>query len=197
VEKIFLARHAESEFSVRGLLNGDPRVPCGLTTLGEAQAIELGRTLASEPIEIAITSTFERCRLTARIALAKRDVRLIELETLGDIYDGSFDGGPIEDCLDWAHGAPAIERAPGNGESRVDVAHRLAAGLRDVIERQQRTALIISHQLPVAYVLKAVCGANPVARIEPIPYARAFELESRQLERAADVLEAWAEAPDW
>ena len=74
---MLLARHAESELSVLGLLNGDPRVPCGLTALGKAQAKELGRSLASEPIEIAITSDFERCRLTALIALAERDVQLL------------------------------------------------------------------------------------------------------------------------
>lgn len=197
MEKIFLVRHAESEFSVHGLLNGDPRVPCGLTDLGKAQARELGRSLASEPIDIAITSDFERCRLTAQIALAERHVRLLELEALGDVRNGIFDGGPIEDCLKWVRGARANERAPGNSESRVDVARRLAAGLREVLERHERTALIVSHQLPIVYVLRAASGVNPVRRIEPVPYAKAYELESSQLERAAGVLEAWAEAPDW
>lgn len=197
MERVLLARHAESELSVLGLLNGDPRVPCGLTALGKAQAKELGRSLASEPIEIAITSDFERCRLTALIALAERDVQLLELEALRDIHDGDFDGGPIEDCLEWAHGAPAIERPPGRGESRVDVARRLAAGLREVLRRPESTALVVSHQLPVAYMLRAARGRNPKAQIEPIPYAYAFALEPKQLELTVDTLEAWASRPDW
>jgi probable phosphoglycerate mutase len=197
VERIFLTRHGESELSLLGLLNGDPRVPCGLTERGEAQARELGLALASESIELAVSSDFERCRLTVEIALADRGVRLIELETLRDIHDGDYDGGPIEECFRWAHRAPAAERPPGRGESRTDVARRLAAGLRQVLARSERTVLVVSHQLPVAYVLSAAEGKHPVARLESVPYAKAFEIDSARLGRAAAVLEAWAANPDW
>lgn len=197
MEKVFLSRHAESELSVQGILNGDPQVPCGLTALGSEQARGLGQTLASEPIELAITSDFERCRLTGRIALAGWDVRWLELPELGDIRNGSFEGGQIANLLRWADSASATEPAPGGGESHVGAARRFAAGVRAVLERPERAALVISHQLPLAYVLCAAKGRSPAPQIDSVPYAQPIVLESEQLECAVDTLEAWARRPDW
>ncbi|MGD0168016.1 MAG: histidine phosphatase family protein [Gaiellaceae bacterium] len=197
MEKVFLLRHTESELSVQGILNGDPRVPCGLTALGVEQARGLGQTLALEHIELAITSDFERCRLTARIALAGRDVRWLELPELGDIHNGSFEGDQLTTCLKWADSTSASEPAPGGGESRVGAARRFAAGVRAVLDRPERAALVISHALPVAYVLCAAEGRNPTPQIEPVPYARPVILEPEQLKRAVDTLEAWARRPNW
>lgn len=197
MENLFLARHAESELSVHGILNGDPRVPCALTVRGEAQARELGRALRPEPIELAIASDFERCRQTARIALADRDVRWLELPALGDIRNGIFEGGPIADYRSWARDASADEPPPGGGESRVDAARRFAAGIRIVLGRPEATALLVSHQLPVGYVLAAARGRPPSPQVDSVPYARAFALTADELERAAGTLETWARDPDW
>lgn len=38
MERLVLARHAESVFNVRGVLNGDPSIPGGLTENGREQA---------------------------------------------------------------------------------------------------------------------------------------------------------------
>ena len=66
-----------------------------------------------------------------------------------------------------------------------------------MLRRPESTALVVSHQLPVAYMLRAARGRNPKAQIEPIPYAYAFALEPKQLELTVDTLEAWASRPDW
>lgn len=197
METVFLARHAESELSVQGILNGDPEVPCVLTELGNEQSSELGRALESEPIELAITSDFERCRLTAQIALAGCEVRWLELPELGDLRNGIFEGDQVVHYRRWARSAPAAAPAPGGGESRVAAARRFAAGLRAVRDRPERTALVVSHQVPVAYALCAADGRNPGPQIEPVPYARAFMLTSEQLRRAVETLEAWTRRPDW
>ena len=42
MQLLILARHGESEYSARGLLNGDPTVGVALTETGEAQARTLG-----------------------------------------------------------------------------------------------------------------------------------------------------------
>jgi broad specificity phosphatase PhoE len=197
VEKLFVARHAESELSVEGILNGDPHVPCGLTARGEEQAGELERALRGEAVELAITSDFERCRSTARIALAGRDLRWLELPELGDIRNGIFEGGRIDDYRGWARGAPAAEPPPGGGESRAAAARRFVAGLRAVLEQAEPTGLLVSHQIPVGYVLAAAEGRCPSPQIEAVSYARAFALTADQLECAAATLETWASRPDW
>jgi broad specificity phosphatase PhoE len=197
VERVLLSRHAESELSAHGLLNGDPRVPVGLTPLGVVQARALGRAIAAEPVEIAITSEFERCRLTAAIALAGRGLPALELPELGDIRNGAFDGGLIADYRAWAHQASATQRPPGDGESRVEVARRLAAGIRAVLARPERVALVVGHSLPARYVLEAVEGRNPPRVAEFVPYATVYPLSASELEAGADRLEAWAGAPTW
>ncbi|MGZ4302689.1 MAG: histidine phosphatase family protein [Gaiellaceae bacterium] len=197
MERVLLTRHAESELSVQGILNGDPSVRCGLTPLGREQAQRLARVLATESIEIAITSEFERCRLTAELALGEREPDWLELNDLGDIRNGAYEGKPIDGYRAWAHGAAATALPPGDGESRAAVARRLAAGLRALLARPERLALVVSHSLPVRYILETANGRNPPQVVEPVPYAQAFSLGEADLRRAAERLDAWASAPDW
>ena len=69
MDRLILARHGESTFSARGLVNGDVWVDVGLTEAGEEQAQDLGRLLAQEHIDLCVTSEFARARATAEIAL--------------------------------------------------------------------------------------------------------------------------------
>ena len=65
-----LARHGESEFSVRGLLNGDIAV-AGRADAGRASSRRgaLGEALRDEPLDLCVTSEFERAGETADVAL--------------------------------------------------------------------------------------------------------------------------------
>lgn len=197
MERILLARHAESELSMRGIVNGDPQVRCGLTPAGELQAQQLRQLHAETAVELVVTSDFERCRCTADAAVDGRAVRRLELPALGDIRCGRFEGGPLDAYREWAWSAPAAEPAAGGGDSRVAAAARIAAGLRELLAQPERTALVVTHRLVVAYVLRAGRGEPPARRIEPVPYAEPVELSAATLERAAATLEAWAESPDW
>lgn len=194
---MLLARHAESELSVRGIVNGEPQVRCGLTAAGEEQARELGRRLADEPLELAATSDFDRCRQTARIALGGREPRILELSELGDVRCGVFEGEPSDRYRDWAWNASASATPPGGGESRVAAARRFAAAARVLLQRPERVALVVAHQISVGYLLVAADGERPRPRVETVPYAAAVALTAVQLRRAAETLDAWAACPDW
>lgn len=197
MKRVLLARHGESELSVREVVNGDPAVACGLTAAGEEQARALGRALAEEPVELAVTSAFERCRRTAELALAGREVRVLEVPELGDVRCGAFEAGHADAYRGWAWRAPADEPAPGGGESRVALARRVAAAAEAVSGQPERTVLVVGHAVTLAYLLGAARGESPRPRIAPVPYATAAELTAAQLRRAAGHLAAWAAAPDW
>ena len=62
METLLLARHAESEFSAKQLVNGDPGVSCPLTETGRAQARALGAAIADERIDLCVVTEFERVR---------------------------------------------------------------------------------------------------------------------------------------
>jgi 2,3-bisphosphoglycerate-dependent phosphoglycerate mutase len=197
MQRVLLTRHAESEFSVRGLTNGDPSVACGLTVEGRAQAQRLGELLADAPLDLCVTSEFERTRETAEIVLAGRSVPRLVLPALNDIRFGEFEGKPLADYRAWAHAHGPGEPAPGGGESRVETVRRYVDAYRDLLARSERTILVVAHGLPVRYVLDAAAGRAPAPAVAQVPYAVPFTLQRDDLSVAVARLEAWVLAPGW
>jgi probable phosphoglycerate mutase len=196
VQTVILARHAESEFSVRSSCNGDPSVAGGgLTEAGREQARALGRLLADDPVELAVTSEFARTRETAELLLAGREVPILVVPELNDIRFGSFEGKLLTEYRGWASTAGPADECPGGGESRASAARRFARGLRTVLERPEGMALVVAHALPIRYVLGALIEQDPAALIEPVAYAEPHRFSAAQLERAVERLERWSAAP--
>jgi broad specificity phosphatase PhoE len=192
MERLIVARHGESEYSARGAINGDVAQQCPLTATGRTQARRLGVLLASEPIDLCATSEFERTRETADLALDGRDVPRIVVAELNDHPGGDYEGRPLAEYVEWAHGAPAAETIPGTLESRVDVAARLARGFRTLLERPEQTVLAVLHSLPVSYLL-----TGPEQHVPLLDYAEPHELSAGDAEAAIRRLEVWCEAPSW
>jgi broad specificity phosphatase PhoE len=197
METILLARHGESEFSIVGRTNGDPAVACGLTEAGREQALRLGRLLADEPIDLCVTTEFQRARETADLALAGRDVPRLVLPELNDIRFGEYEGRELTEYRKWAHAHGPDEQVPGGGDSRAETVARYVRGYRTILERLETTALVVAHGLPVRYVLDVLEGRDPAAKIEQVPYAEPFRVSARELAQAIDRLDAWARSPAW
>jgi len=198
MQVLILSRHAESECSARGIVNGDPKnVDCPLSERGEEEARALGRALAGREIDLYSTSEFARTRQTARIALAGRELPWLQLTELNDIKVGAFEGGALDLYTAWAHENAPEERPPGGGESRAEAAARYVRGFRIVLARPERTILVVTHGLAVSYLREAIAGSEPRARHVPVPYARPFEYSEEELGQALDRLEAWLENPRW
>jgi broad specificity phosphatase PhoE len=197
VERVILARHGESERSVDGLTNGDPSIAVALTAVGREEARRLGAELAGEPIDLCVTSEFERAKATADLALEGRDVPRLVLAELNDIRFGEFEGRTLLDYRAWAHSHGPTEPAPGGGDSRAETVARYVRGYRTILARPERTVLVVAHGLPVRYVLDAVEARDPAAAVGQVPYAVAFRLDARELAQAVDRLDAWARSPAW
>jgi broad specificity phosphatase PhoE len=196
VDRVVLARHGESERSVEGLTNGDPRVPCALTATGRHEARRLGAELADDPIDLCVTSEFERVLQTADLALAGRDVPRLVLADLNDIRFGEFEGRPLTEYRAWAH-AHGPEDVVAGGDSRAQTVARYVHAYRTILARPEELVLVVAHGLPVRYVLDALEGRNPAAAVAQVPYAEPFRLSARELAQAVDRLDAWARSPAW
>src|SRR4029077_9847186 len=72
VRRALLVRHAESELGARGLVDRDAHTAHPPTTGGREQAARLAERLPPEPIDLCVTSRFERARETADLALDGR-----------------------------------------------------------------------------------------------------------------------------
>jgi broad specificity phosphatase PhoE len=189
-----VARHGESEYSAKQLVNGDPGVSCPLTETGREQARALARALAGEKIDLCAVTEFERVRETAELALAGRDVPFVVVPELNDPRYGEFEGGSLAVYLEWIVGRGPLDAPPG-GEHRADIVRRYAAGFRRLLDRPEETVLLVAHSLPIAYVRDAVSGAPPRSKMEQVDYATILRLERQDVERALDVLQAWIASP--
>jgi probable phosphoglycerate mutase len=192
-----LARHGESERSRLGLTNGDPRVPVPLTEEGRDQARRLGEQLRDEPIDLCVTSEFLRTQETAELALAGRAVPRLVLPDLDDIRFGDYEGLPLVDYRKWAHAHGPEDVVPGGDESRAETVARYVRAFRTILARPEHDALVVAHGLPIRYVLEAIEGRNPAAKIEYVPYAEPFRLDADTLAEAVDRLDAWVGRPVW
>jgi 2,3-bisphosphoglycerate-dependent phosphoglycerate mutase len=194
VRTLLAARHGESEFSAKQLVNGDPGIACSLTDAGRIQARALGEVLSNEPIDLVAVTEFERVRETAELALEGRDIPVLVVAELNDPRYGEFEGGPLDRYWEWAWGMGPLD-APEGGEHRGEIAARYAHGLRKLLDRPEQTILLVAHSLPLAYLRDAAQGVAPRSRMEMVDYAQVLRIGREDLERALEVLEAWAAAP--
>jgi alpha-ribazole phosphatase len=197
MDTVILARHGESVFSERLVMNGEVAVPGPLTQKGEEEARTLGRKIIDEVIDLCVTTEFERTRQTAELALAGRDVPRLVVPELNDPRYGRFEGGALEDYRSWATSNASGEPAPGGGESRQHIVERYARGFRRVLTRAEARILVVGHSLPIAYVLAARDGTAPAPRVPLVEHAHPYTLSAWELERAVTLLEEWCVEPTW
>ncbi len=199
MNRLILARHSESEYSARGLLNGDPAAGVGLTVRGEEEARRLACGLADEQLDLALHTGFPRTRTTLELVLAGREDVPVEVEPrLADPRAGGFEGRPLDDYRAWAWTQASKKDAPGGGESRLAVVERYAAACRDLLGRSERTILGVVHALPIAYLVLARDGEPPRPRVDlPVEHANPYPFARAELEVALGVLERWCASPTW
>jgi len=197
MECVILARHGESVFSARQLVNGDVGVAGPLTERGEAEARELGRSIAADRIDLCVTSDFERTRQTADVALAGRDVPRLVVPELNDPRYGGFEGGGLEEYRSWASAATSRDEVPGGGESRWQILDRYVRGFRQVLARAEETVIVVIHSLPIAYVLAAHKRTLPAQRVPLVAHAHPYRFAPAELDAAVTLLEDWCAAPTW
>lgn len=164
VARLLLVRHAETEYNVRGLGNGDPAVRVGLTATGLEQAERLRDRLAGEPIDLCVTTSFGRTKHTADIALAGRDVpRLVE-PGLDDPPLGVFESKPLDDYLAWLHAHDWHARPDGGGESQLDTVRRLVGAYERLLRREELLVLVVGHNFPLGVARTLACEPPPAVR---------------------------------
>lgn len=194
---VILARHGESELSVVGRTNGDPRTGCALTEAGREQACRLGELLADDELGLCVVSEFQRAQETADLALEGRDVPRLVMPELNDIRFGDFEGHALTEYRAWAHSHGPEDPAPGGGDSRAETVRRYVRAYRTILARPEVTILVVAHGLPVRYVLDALEARDPEAVVGQVPYAEPFRLTATEFAGAVDLLEAWVARPVW
>jgi broad specificity phosphatase PhoE len=197
VKRLIVARHAEAASNVDGIVSG-VAPGAGLTDSGRREAADLAGRLESERIELGVSSRFTRTRETLRLALAGRSaVPTIEMPEVDEIGFGSFEGGPLQAYREWAWANEPAAPCPGGGESRSDVALRIATSLELLLARPEETILVVGHALPLRYALDAADESFPAAKIEHLAHATPYPLTREQVDTAAETLRVWTQDPQF
>jgi len=194
VNTLILARHGHAVSNAGDTVNAVPPGG-GLSAAGVEEACALGRLLASEAIDLGVSSRLLRTQQTLALALGDSVIPVAIEPFLDEIGFGSFEGGPLVAYRTWAWEHDPDAACPGKGESRASAAARFADGLIALLGRPQETILAVSHALPLRYVLDASDGSFPAARVVPVPHATPYRLERASIELAAETLRAWAASP--
>jgi broad specificity phosphatase PhoE len=194
VKTLIVARHAEAASNVGDVVSGVPPGE-GVSALGRRQALALGRALADEPIQLGASSELLRARETLELALAGRDTPTTTLAAFNEIRFGRYEGGPLAAYREWAWGTEPDIECPGGGESRASAAARFADGLEWLLARPEEAILLISHALPIRYVLDAADSRFPAARIGNVGHVEPHVLGRDAVEAAAEALRTWSQSP--
>jgi broad specificity phosphatase PhoE len=191
MERVILARHAQSVFNVRGVLNGDPSIPGGLTEEGRMQARRLGERLQGERIDLCVTTEFERTRETADSALAGRDVPRLVVPELNDPPAGDLEQRPYAELARWREvNGPDIP-IPGLDRTERDYFETVARVFRLLVERPERTILAILHGYVVTWISSCAGAAERGGNAEEFTMTAPQLLDALDA-AAGDVFRHWS-----
>ena len=154
-----LTRHGESTLNSENRVNGDPRVPVPLTDKGRHEARLLAQQIAHVPFELCVYTRFLRTRETAELALAGRNVPFEEMPEFDDIDIGELEGQTIAEYHAWKRAHTRRDPFPG-GESLDDAALRYADAFELLLQRPERTILVVAHEIPLRYAINAADGSD-------------------------------------
>ena len=185
MKTFLLARHGESLLNVAGTVNADPALDPGLSDHGQEEARELGLQLTGLVIDLAVTSRFPRAQQTAAIALSGRVVPHVVLPELDDVRVGELEGRTLVEYRAWKRGRPRSEPFPG-GESLDAAAARYAGAYRSLLDRPERSLLVVCHEIPVRYAINAAMGSGQLdAPVHDVRNAIPYLFDERGLAAAA------------
>lgn len=185
-DRVVIVRHGRTTYNDARRLNGDPSVDVRLTAAGMAQVARLRPRVAALAIDLGVRTRFPRTAVTMDILLAGRDVPRAMCPDLDDVHLGELEGADVEVYRAFRRDRGQDER-PEGGESRIDVLARYVRGFRRILAAEARMPLVVTHDIPIRFVLNALEDADPLeGPVTAIENGVLFDLAATDLTRAVD-----------
>ena len=165
--RVYVARHAETNYNVLGLCNDSPGVNVYLTNKGVEQAELLAESLKDTTFDLIITSEFPRTKETARIVNNRHNAPTVEDSRINDVLTG-FEGKPASEFREARRNADNCWTVRLNsGESFEDEKLRVQSFLKDLKKRPEKQVLIATHQA-IARLIYAIQNNLPNEKVDDI-----------------------------
>jgi len=175
--KIYVARHAETNYNELGLANDDPNVNVFLTKKGKEQAKKLAKELKDKQIDLIIVSGLNRTRETAEIVNQYHKAPIIVDKNLNDNRSG-YEGRLISDYNKERDSSEfPLEVRLNGGESILDVYARTKVFLDSLINRSEENILVVTSSIIVQQINNIIDGLPVEIPGTPVPNASCLEFD--------------------
>src|SRR5690242_14083202 len=95
--RLIIVRHGETFYNAQDRITGQSDVP--LNSLGELQSAALEKALATDHLDVIVTSDVERTRDTARAIASKHGLPIQEDSDLRELAFGEWEGFTFDEIL--------------------------------------------------------------------------------------------------
>ncbi|HEX6108578.1 MAG TPA: alpha-ribazole phosphatase [Ktedonobacteraceae bacterium] len=163
--RLILVRHGETMYNAQRRYTGQSDVP--LNALGERQAAALGEYLATEHLDVIVTSDLERTRVTAEAIARYHGLAIQEDIDLRELAFGEWEGYTYDEVL--ARDAKLVAQwrsdpttyAPPGGETVAQLRDRCAHALRNwQTQYPEASVLWVTHGGLIGVLLCHVLGID-------------------------------------
>ena len=163
--RLIVVRHGETNYNAQRRYTGQSDIP--LNALGEGQANALRDCLATERLDVIVSSDLERTRVTAKIIARNHDLPLLEDRDLRELAFGEWEGYTYDEVL--ARDAEKValwrtdptENAPPGGETVTQLRDRCARALRRwQAQYPEASVLWVTHGGLIGVLLCHVLGLD-------------------------------------
>ena len=162
--KIYITRHGTTEWNISRRLQGWK--DSNLTKEGIKNAISLGKRLASIDFDVIYSSPQNRAVETAKLIRAKRDIPIVNHKALREMRYGIWEGMTLDDIYknypeefhNYVNNPDAY--IPVDGETYNDLFKRVDDFLEEIIEKDDKNILVVTHGIPIKAIIAKIKGLS-------------------------------------
>ncbi len=152
--KLYLARHAQTNYNVLKLCNADPGVDVHLSDEGIKQAESLAELLKDMAYDIVYISELPRTLQTAEV-INKYHGKKLEVDARLNDNKTGFENKPVADFLSAVDNAVDPWNARfGDGESLNEASERARSFIDDLKTKDYEAVLVVTH----GFITQAIFG---------------------------------------
>ena len=180
--RIFVSRHGQTDWNVRGIQQGVTDIP--LNETGLAQARELAQSLKDSGIKHVYTSFLSRANVTGQTVADSLGIPCEVIPGVQEINLGVWQGFTWAECCEkwpeltkkWME--EPLTTSPEGGENYQSLIDRFVAAIHQILRGPDEDVLVVSHG-GCLHTIFCVMDDIPLKNMQNdsiIPNARAVEL---------------------
>ena len=181
--RIFLSRHGQTDWNVKGLFQGVTDIPLNDVGIGQAQA--LAESMMGSGVKRVFTSELSRANLTGQIVADKLGIPCEKIPGIQEIGLGIWQGYTWEEIQKkWPEVAYRWTQEPltfcmENGETYQHLIDRFVAAIHKILRENQEDVMVVSHGGCLHTIFCVMDGVElkNMQNDGVIPNARAVELD--------------------